>query len=411
MRSTIAMIGLLMYAASTGAEETSLKETLARLPSAEGKHVQAIRDLKPGEWLELGMAAADPKYGRAYGRSWWGGLAFAPELKSAFVQGEGVHGYARPDGRYMDDLWLYDLNAHRWICLYPGADTKTLKLSLDSDGFEVDEHGQRTPVAMQAHAYQMNTYDPAHKSLLSMPCGHDYWTKELPQRTAWLKKPPANATPWMFSLRDARWDREKTESPAPHSSYGDTLIYVGNDRCFFAHGSQEVWFYDTKGLSWAKAKPDGPSPPWGIDPTSCFDTKRNRIYLGGGGYPVVEEGKNALWAYDLQENRWIDPAPKGRPCRGSNSYATNNAFMVYESKADRVLLVVHSHNYAEPNTMGIYIYDPKANSWADEPLKFPDAWPVRKQKSGFYCEELGAIIVLAGGDSVDDVTVWAYRPA
>ena len=59
----------------------------------------------------------------------------------------------------MDDLWFYDINAHRWICCYPGAPTKTLRLRLNADGFEATPAGDLVPVAQQVHGYEMNTYD------------------------------------------------------------------------------------------------------------------------------------------------------------------------------------------------------------------------------------------------------------
>src|SRR5690606_29269393 len=135
---------------------------------------------------------------------------------------------------------------------------------------------------------------------------------------------------------------------------------------------------------WAQAKPAGPPPPWGIDPTSCYDTKRDRIYIGGGSYPVAEKGKNAFWIYDVRENRWIDPQPTGAPVLGTNSYATNNALMTYDPVADKVLLFVHSHGYTDPQTVGIYVYDPESNAWAAEALKYPEKFDLRKQKTGFY---------------------------
>lgn len=80
----------------------------------------------------------------------------APELRGAFLYGEGQHGYTKPDGHYMDDLWFYDINAHRWICCYPGAPTKSLRLQLNADGFEVTPDGELLPVAQQVHGYEMN---------------------------------------------------------------------------------------------------------------------------------------------------------------------------------------------------------------------------------------------------------------
>jgi hypothetical protein len=87
--------------------------------------VSAIRAMAPGTWLDLGAPQADPKWGRARGRAWTSKMAFSGALGGAFLFGEGVHGWANSaNGRYMDDLWLYDVNAHRWVALYPGTNTR-----------------------------------------------------------------------------------------------------------------------------------------------------------------------------------------------------------------------------------------------------------------------------------------------
>ena len=121
---------------------------------------------------------------------------------------------------------------------------------------------------------------------------------------------------------------------SPNSGFGDALVYLpGHKRAFFRHG-EEVWFYDTADNAWTQAKPTGPPLPFGIDATSCHDTKRDRIYIGGGSYPVAPAGTNAFRIYDLKTNAWLDPQPKGAPCKGSNSYATNIAAMEYDSAND-----------------------------------------------------------------------------
>ena len=61
------------------------------------------------------------------------------------------------------------------------------------------------------------------------------------------------------------------------------------------HRNQEVSFYDTTTDKWRNVNPKGPEPPWGIDATSCYDPKRDRIYIGGGSYPVTPVGSNAFW--------------------------------------------------------------------------------------------------------------------
>ena len=141
-----------------GQEGATVQGPLAGLPSKPGPHIDRIKALADNSWLELGPPLSDPRWGRARGRSWTAAMPLAPELRGAFLSGEGQHGYTKPDGHYMDDLWFYDINAHRWICCYPGAPAKTLRLTLNSDGFEATAAGDVVPVAQQVHGYQMNTY-------------------------------------------------------------------------------------------------------------------------------------------------------------------------------------------------------------------------------------------------------------
>jgi hypothetical protein len=383
---------------------------LRGLPGEPGPHVKKIKALADNTWLDLGAPKPDPKWGRARGRSWMAAMPVAPELRGAFLFGEGVHGHVKPDGHYMDDLWFYDINGHRWICCYPGADTKTLALTLNRDGFEIDKDGELIPVASQVHGYSMNTYDTDQRRFLSMPNLHGYWERPLAQRKKWLKPAPADPSPWMFETRTGRWNRLRTGTTAPKSGYGDTLIYLpSRKQAFFAHRNQEVWFYDTRKNTWKQAKPKGPPPPFGIDATSCYDPKRERIYIGGGSYPVAPDSGHAFWIYDLKRDLWVDPKPKGKPCRGSNSYSTLNALMVYDPVSDRVLLVNHSFHYGKEERVGVYVYDPEANTWSTEPLELPKKLRNRQAKNGFYDAELNAVFLHSAGDSQDDGVVWVYR--
>src|SRR5262245_10221203 len=236
--------------AGTLAEQVA-EGPLTGLPSKPGSHVETIRVLGDNSWLNLGAPAPDPKWGKARGRSWACKMPLAAELRGAFLYGEGVHGYTKPDGYYMDDLWFYDLNGHRWVCCYPGADTKTLDLKIDADGFEADKDGQRIPVASQVHGYEMNTYDTDSKRFLSMPNLHGYEKKALPQRDKWVVKAPADASPWFFETTAGKWNRLRTGTPGPASGFGDTLIYLpSRKQAFFAHRSSDVWLYDVAANKW-----------------------------------------------------------------------------------------------------------------------------------------------------------------
>jgi hypothetical protein len=88
-----------------------------------------------------------------------------------------------------------------------------------------------------------------------------------------------------------------TATRSPRSGFGASFHYLpGQKRAWFRHG-EEVWFYDTEGNAWTQAKPAGSQLPFGIDATSCNDSKRDRIYIGGGSYPVAPAGTNAFRIY------------------------------------------------------------------------------------------------------------------
>src|SRR6516162_2312797 len=78
-------------------EKSQVKGPLFGLPSKPGRHIEKITSLGDNSWLELGSPAADPKWGKARGRSWACKIPLAPELRGAFLFGEGVHGYVKPD--------------------------------------------------------------------------------------------------------------------------------------------------------------------------------------------------------------------------------------------------------------------------------------------------------------------------
>src|SRR5258707_11858053 len=89
--------------------EPESKVPLAALPSAPDPHIEKIMALADNTWLNLGSPAADPKWGKGRGRSWSAHMSYAPDLKAAFLFGEGVHTWwNKQNNRYMDDLFVYD---------------------------------------------------------------------------------------------------------------------------------------------------------------------------------------------------------------------------------------------------------------------------------------------------------------
>jgi hypothetical protein len=169
------LIGLALATVGNRAAAES-KPPLAGLPSTPGKHIEKIKALADNTWLNLGSPAADPKWGKGRGRSWSSRMAYAPDLRAAFLFGEGVHAWwNKQNNRYMDDLFVYDIMAHRWVCAHPGTEVTAVKLKLDRNGIEVDENGRPVPVAQLSHGYEQLTYDTDRRRFMFMPGSSQDW--------------------------------------------------------------------------------------------------------------------------------------------------------------------------------------------------------------------------------------------
>ncbi len=393
---------------------------LAALPSPPGDHIARIKALGDNEWLKLGPPAADPKWGRARGRSWTFSMPLAPELRGAFLYGTGVHGYVKPDGHYMDDLFFYDVNAHRWICCYPGLDLKpeAPELKIDQNGWERDASGQPIPV-ITGHAWGHVTYDTDRRMFVFAREGGTPYPSLMAKRGKWWSAEIArNAkphSPWAWNTRTGQWECEAIETPHPSYGNGDTFLYVPTRRQYFhagrlTHADGRVHFYDPAAKKWTRFEPKGPRPPATYDATSCYDPKRDRIYIGGGG--AKDDLPQSLWAFDLKTDAWVDPKPEGTPI---TQFSTNQATMQYDSANDVVIVCAYNSHPVrgyKQGVRGLHVYDPAANRWLPGPKALPAEFspgPGASLAAGFYDPELNAHFFHVAGDSRDNGVMWVYR--
>ena len=395
---------------------------LAGLPSKPGPHVEKIRALGDNEWLNLGKPAADPKWGSARGRSWGSNQPAAPGLRGGFVFGEGVHAYVKPDGRYMNDLWFYDINAHRWVCFYPGIDTKKVaqrikdnELTINADGLLAEKDGQPLPPLL-IHAYGNLGYDPDRKKLafFGTQFGNYFTTgkgavfeeaNRLFQERRKEKK-AANYSPFFYDVASGKFACFPVDAgPRGEGNFGaDVLVYVGSKKRFAFAGSHGVWFLDMDKRAWADAKPKG-TPPTGIDHCAAYDSTRDRIYYH------QREGKTPgdnFLIYDVKANAWSKPRPKGGGPLFCTSY---ESVYNYDAANDRLVVIRLYTDKDEPGRRrGVYVYDPAANAWAD-PLPLPPEVikGIRNGNFGFYDPGLNAYFCYFASDSGDDGSMWVYR--
>ena len=392
---------------------------LAELPSRPGPHVEKIKALGDNEWLALGSPAADPKWGKARGSS-WGAKAFilVPDRRGAFLFGEGVHGYVKPDGHVMDDLWFYDLNAHAWTCLHPGTDTKAFtqrvkdgELLIDGDGQLIDGDKQPVPVHQLVHAWGYLAYDSDRKKFTFLSWnrtdnpipryflgGEKQMDEGLRLLEGQLKdKKKRVFSTWFYDVASGRFERSPADNTTAISGGGfPQFHYVPARRQFFAVGSNTVAIYDPAENQWADAKPKGPAPK-GYDACGCYDSKRGRVYRNDGDDAKGE----GLMAYDIEGNAWSHLKPTGTAPPPAN---TNAAFYEYDARLDLVVAI-----HFKGKSPGVFVYDPKSNSWAD-PIPFPADGPkFHFAANTFFDRELNAYFCHVAGDSKDDGVMWVYR--
>lgn len=417
IRLAIAIAAFFSIALTTFAQDKSAP--LALLPSKPGAHIEKIKAMGDNEWLNLGAPTADPKWGKARGSA-WGAKAFvlATDKRGAFLYGEGVHAYVKPDGHIMDDLWFYDLNRHAWMCLYPGTNTKTFtqqvkdkQLLLDHKGQLIDSDKQPIPLHPLVHAWGYLTYDSDQRKFAFLSwngLGNQiprYFLGNEAQMDEALKlleeqlkgKEQLVYSPWFYDVASGKFERSVANNSTAIGAGGfPQFHYLPSKKQFFSVGSDTVAIYDPAKNQWTDAKPKGPSPK-GYDGCGCYDSQRNRIYRNDGD---GSEGEGLL-AYDVEDNSWSHLKPKGTAPPPAN---TNAAFYEYDARLD---LVVAIHFLG--TSPGIYVYNPNTNSWADR-VTFPSNGPTFNfAANSFFDRELNVYFCHVAGDSNDNGEMWVYR--
>ena len=381
--------------------EDQRKGPLAGLPSEPGPHIEKIRALGDGEWLNLGRPRADPKWGEGRGRSWCQKLNFAPDLRGAYLTGEGVHAYIKPDGHYMDDHFLYDINAHAWICLHPGVKAgEDQGLKLGETGLLVNADGDPIPCGLLAHNYDQTTYDVHQQKFAFIPKGGStgWWITMKCKQVKALQKPASAQmkgkgwSPWYFNTWTGKFEREVIGGKGPTGTVGaGCFIYLAKHRKFFLRETRtgKNWLYDPGAKRWARAAAFPQGVVTGYDSVSCYDSERGLLYMAGGS----RKGADGVFvAYEAGTDRWaVLPEIPQEP-----RFTGNSGNMTYDVVNDIVVANVRGGG-------GLMFYDPAAAKWLDGAPKKGHG------KSAFYDPENNVHYYFEAGDSKDKGVMWVYR--
>ena len=283
----------------------------------------------------------------------------------------------------MDDLWFYDINAHAWICLYPGTNTKTFTQRVKD---KATAHRRERAVDRQRQAARSRStrwFTPGATSP-TIPTGR---SSPSSVGTAWATDPPVlpgrreadgrgaeaarraaegqeearSSRPWFYDVASGQFERSPANNSTAINAGGfPQFHYLPSRKQFFAVGSDTVAIYDPAKNQWTDAKPKGPIPK-GYDACGCYDSKRGRIYRNDGDGSKGE----GLMAYDIEGNSWSHLKPTGTAPAPAN---TNAAFYEYDARLDIVVAI-----HFKGKTPGIFVYDPKTQF-----LGGPDPLPGRR---------------------------------
>jgi hypothetical protein len=305
----------------------------------------------------------------------------------------------------MDDLWAYDIAAHRWICVYPGAHAKTLSLKLDGQGFEVNDKGEHTPVSFMGHGYANQVYIPHLHKAMFLFTHSPWWTRAMPQRWEWLDQNDPDVKrrnyghagqviesakhPLFYDVAAGRWERRFVagDGPGPRRFEGVLEYLPCNKRAFFL-GNGRAWLYDFEANTWTASKAE--KVPVAYDSWGCYDPKRNRVYVAR---------KELFLAYDVAADAWSPIKGEGQPADlGSCAFGA----ITLDTHEDALLI-------CRAGRTGVDIYHPERNAWTRAAAPPADVDWRRRNVNGFYDPALNAHFYHLAGDSDDNGLMLVYR--
>jgi hypothetical protein len=428
MRFLSLAIAVLLAASAAAGEK---KAPLANLPSPPGPHVAKIKAMKAGDWLLLDAPAPDPQWGPAPGRAYTNKMAYAPDLIGGFLVGEGVHGKSGTgprEGYYNDDVFFYDLMAHRYICLYPGTEIADFKVKLDAQGFVADEKGHNPPIAIAVHGYECSCYDTERHEFITLLTGSPYSQKIQDRLRSMVKDTTLHGRkgggmhPFFYDPKMDRWFRQKTEGPGPRTGFAQALVYIPTQKkTFLYQRGNSFWVYDNEKPSWTPitAKGNRPTTADGRpsrEGTLCYDSKRDRLYI------FNRDQLSVPWAYDCKTNTFADLQAKNQPYPAMNTYEQGKLMMGstssnvhYDTVADVVVMRMRiKKGSGDPRNingtaLGLGIYDPVTNEWGKKPVPFPASMELSGAWNSFYSPELNVHVYHIAGDSRTNGKILLYR--
>jgi N-acetylneuraminic acid mutarotase len=288
----------------------------------------------------------------------------------------------------LNDTWAYDANANVWTYREPANSPP----------------GGEGPMAYDSQSDRIILFvgrigDPPFKDIPSETWAYDYntntWTNMKPEITPPLSLAPRmvydsesdrmilfggndalrypdlyylNQT-WAYDFDSNTWEKMEPElSPLGRNGFAmaydeesDRAIIFGGDTEFkdpipTSHDvTADTWAYDYNTDTWEAMKPAEAPLPRSFD-RSIYRGVSDQIILFGGVNELAQTSFGDTWAYNYNTDTWTELKPAASP----PSYGWYG--MAYSTKADKIIMF-GGGPAREDQTLDLWIYDPKANTW------------------------------------------------
>jgi len=214
-----------------------------------------------------------------------------------------------------------------------------------------------------------------------------------------------NNQTWIYDVAENTWTQVKPlVSPGPrdnvmlaYDSTSDVFVLFGgtSGNTPETFGLQDTWIFDMKTLTWTQ-KENGPPNHGGG--SMVYDSKADRMLLFGGFDYEKNEATNDLWSYDYNTDTWTELTPAISPV------GRNYPSMAYDSKADKVILY-GGWGTVEP-TKDLWVYDYNTNTWTQRELTGgPSSWVFQNIS---YDSISDRILLYGGYSGAPPAPFWDY---
>jgi hypothetical protein len=199
--------------------------------------------------------------------------------------------------------------------------------------------------------------------------------------------------PILWNVSTGKWDRKYVIGSGPDcSNFEGVIEYIPYKQQMFFLKQGAVWYYDYAANTWSAATSTGTKHSSnGYDVVACYDTKRERIYIGKG---------SEFKAYDLKTSAWVGLASSSV---GSGVQAT----LTYDAANDIVLSNVYAPSgYSFTST--VRAYNPVNDTWSTvKPMPAPGNYGA--YLNAFYDPILNAHFFHGANDGYHDGRISVYR--